>query len=65
MKPISFLATVIFALAAVAHLLRLVFGVEVIIGGIHIPVWFSGIGFVATAALSILLFLEQKKNCIH
>ena len=61
MKPIALLATVIFGLAAVAHLLRLIIGIEVIIGGIYIPVWMSGIGFVAAGALAILLFLEQQR----
>ena len=51
MKPASLLV-------AVLHVLRLVFKTEVLIGGWALPMWVSGLGCVAAAALSVLVFRE-------
>ena len=60
MRSVSFLAALIFALVAIAHLLRLVFHVEVLIGGISIPMWVSVIATVIPAGLSVALFRQAS-----
>jgi hypothetical protein len=61
MKPASLLAAIVLDIVAVAHVLRLAFHTEVIIGGTVIPMWVSAIGCVAPAILSILVLREARQ----
>ncbi len=57
MRTIGFrIASVVFGLMAVAHLLRLICHVAVMVGHHLIPMWTSGVGVVVAAALSIWLW---------
>jgi len=58
-KPATLLAAVIFALVAIAHLLRLIFGLTVVIAGWSVPMWFSILGFIIPAALALGLWRER------
>ena len=60
MKPFTKIAIAVFSLVAVLHLLRLVFGWEVIVSGIIIPLWVSVIGFLVAGLLAVLLWREMK-----
>ena len=60
MKPFTKIAIAVFSLVAVLHLLRLVFGWEVIVSGIIIPLWVSVIGFLAAGLLAVLLWREMR-----
>ena len=58
MKPFTTVAVVVFVLVALAHLLRLFAGWEVVVGGSVIPVWFSLIGFVIAGGLALMVWRE-------
>jgi len=58
MKPAPLLAAIVFSLVAIAHLLRIVFRVEIIIGGVAIPIWVSILATVIPGALAVALFRE-------
>jgi len=60
MKPFTKIAIVVFSLVAILHLLRLIFGWEVIVSGMIVPVWFSAIGFIIAAGLAFLLWRENR-----
>ena len=60
MKPATFLASFIFCLVALAHLLRLIFGIEIIAGGHVIPQWVSVPGFLVPGALAVSLWRESR-----
>ncbi|KAF0143395.1 MAG: hypothetical protein FD156_2656 [Nitrospirae bacterium] len=60
MKPFTKIAIAVFSLVAILHLLRLVFGWEVIVSGMIVPVWFSAIGFIIAAGLAFLLWRENR-----
>ena len=60
MKPASFLAAVLLDLIAFAHVLRLAFHTEVIVGGRVVPMWVSAVGVVLAATLSLLVFREAR-----
>ena len=60
MKPATLTAAVILDLIAIAHVLRLVFHTEVIVGGSAVPMWVSAVGFVVATVLSIFLFREAR-----
>jgi hypothetical protein len=51
----------IFAMAALAHLLRLVMGWPVMVGGWTIPLWVSGVALVGAGVLSFI-GLRLAKN---
>ncbi|PIV40355.1 MAG: hypothetical protein COS28_09405, partial [Nitrospirae bacterium CG02_land_8_20_14_3_00_44_33] len=54
------IAIAVFSLVAVLHLLRVIFGWEVIVSGIIIPLWISVVGFIIAAGLAVLLWREMK-----
>jgi len=58
-KPVVFLAAIIFALVALAHLLRLIFDVSVLIGTWSVPMWLSLVGFVVPGVLAMALWRER------
>jgi len=60
MKPISLVASVLLGIVAIAHVLRLAFRTEVVIGGRVLPMWVSGAGAVAAGALAVLLFRDAS-----
>jgi len=60
MKIGSVLAIALLSVVAVAHLLRLIYGTEVIVGGVVIPQWVSGGGVVVPGAIAWLLWRESK-----
>lgn len=61
MRPGSSLAVLLLSLVAAAHLLRLFFHVEVIAGGVVIPMWVSAIGVVVPTFIAVLLWREARE----
>ena len=59
-KSASVLAIVILSLIAIGHLLRLLFGITVVVGGLTIPLWVSVLGFIFFAAVAIFLWRETR-----
>jgi hypothetical protein len=62
MKPASLTAVFILSLVAIAHLLRLIFQVEVLVGGATIPMWVSVVGLIVPGALAVALRREAESN---
>lgn len=60
MKPATLLSFVLLVLIAVLHALRLAFRVDVVAGGIAIPVWWSAPALVFAAALAVGLWREHR-----
>jgi len=60
-KPFSQIAVLIFALVSLAHLLRLVFGWEILLNGMLLPDWASLLICLLTAGLSYGLYRELRK----
>jgi len=58
MKPFTTIAVALFTLMAIVHLLRLVFGWEVVVTGYVIPVWWSAIGLVVAGGLALMVWRE-------
>ena len=61
MKLFTMISAVIFAVMAVAHVLRLIFGWAVMVDGITVPIWVSAAAALITAGLSLMLFLEARR----
>lgn len=60
MKPASILAVAVFSLVALSHLLRLVLQIEVLVGGVPVPMWVSGVALLVTAGLAVALWRESR-----
>ena len=61
MKPAALAAAIVFAVVALAHLLRLVFQVEMVVGGTMVPMWASAVGVVLPLAIVVFLWREQRQ----
>jgi len=60
-KPFTLVAVLVFAIVALVHLLRLLFGWEVTINGAAVPLWASVLGIVIAAGLAAGLWWESRK----
>jgi hypothetical protein len=61
MKTVARLVTIFLTLVAVAQFLRLVLQIEVVAGGVRIPLWASAVACVVTGGLAILLWWESNR----
>jgi len=61
MKPFTTITMVLLALIAVVQLLRFVLGWTVTLNGRIVPVWLSGIVFVITAGLAVMVWRETRR----
>jgi len=59
-KPFTAIAAIVFAVVAGLHLLRLIWGWEVSIGGLHIPMWASIVALFIAAGLAVMLWHEAR-----
>ena len=59
-KRFTLAAGVVFALVAVLHLLRLVFGWEAVIGGWNVPLWISWAAIAIAGYLAYTAFTLEK-----
>jgi protein-S-isoprenylcysteine O-methyltransferase Ste14 len=60
-KPFTFIAVLVFALIAIVHVLRLVFGWEVTLNAAVVPMWVSVIGLLIAGALAVALWWESRQ----
>jgi hypothetical protein len=61
MKPFTALAVAIFALIALVHLYRLIWGFEVVVGGTPVPQWVSLPSLIIAAGLALMLWRESPR----
>ena len=61
MKPVARITAIFLALVAVAQFLRLLLRVEVVAGGVRIPLWASALACLFTGGLAILLWREGHR----
>jgi hypothetical protein len=60
-KPVTPLAATVFAIVAVVQLIRIVLNWTVVINGVAIPIWVSGIACAAAAALAVMVARESRR----
>ncbi len=61
MKPATTVAAVLLFLVAIAHLMRLVFQVEIIVNGFTLPMWASILGCIVPAFIALMLLREGRR----
>jgi len=62
MKPVTMIASIIFMLVCIAHVVRLILKVDITANGFHIPLWISIFGCIVTGVLSVLLWIEARQR---
>ena len=60
MKPATTLATILFTVVSLGHLLRLAFKTEVTVGGTVIPMWVSVVGFLVAGGVALAVWRENR-----
>ncbi len=60
MKTGTLLAIIVFTIVAVAHLLRLVDGTQIVVGSTTIPLWVSFVGILVPGLIVVLLWKETR-----
>ncbi len=58
----SLISAIIFLIVFAGHLLRLIFGWPLLIGGLDMPMWPSWIAMIVAAYLSAVGFLHSSKK---
>ncbi|MBL7994621.1 hypothetical protein JNM05_04545 [bacterium] len=58
-KPASLISVIFIALVALGHLLRLFLNLDIVLGGIPVPMWASGVAAVFCGILAIGLLRER------
>ena len=62
MKIGSKLAVIVFSFVSIAHLLRLIFSINVTVGSWEVSQWISLAGFVVPGIIAVLLWRESKSS---
>lgn len=62
MKPFTVISIVVFSLVAILQLTRLVLGWDVSVNGVAIPVWASGVAFIVSGGLALMLWREGRTS---
>ena len=62
MKPFAVISIIVFSLVAILQLTRLVLGWEVSVNGMAIPGWASGIAFIVSGGLAVMLWRESRSS---
>ncbi|HEY3165654.1 MAG TPA: hypothetical protein VGK57_00395 [Candidatus Binatia bacterium] len=60
-RPFTIIAVALFSLIALLQLLRFSLGWEITVNGVGVPVWASGVAFVITAGLAVMVWRETRK----
>jgi hypothetical protein len=61
-RTFSLVAGVVFGLIALAHVLRIIFGVSLVVNDISIPMWASGLAVVVMEYLAYQVFRLARKS---
>ncbi|HEX9156464.1 MAG TPA: hypothetical protein VF827_00505 [Syntrophales bacterium] len=59
MKPFTTIAIAIYSLICLVHIVRLVVGLDITVGGWAIPLWVSVPGAIVTGGLAFMLWKEM------
>jgi hypothetical protein len=60
MQPAILIAAIFLTVVSIAHLLRIVFAVEIVINGWSVPYFINGVLAVITAYLATMLWKELR-----
>ena len=59
MKPFTSIAALFLCVVSILHIVRIVFGFDIVINSWHVPLWINGLLAIVTAFLAIMLWKEN------
>jgi hypothetical protein len=62
MKGSIIVAIIFLLIVSVAHLFRVIFQAEIMVGTFAVPMWMSAMACMGTAALAIWVWVENRKR---
>jgi len=62
MKPSMIVAAIFLFIVSLSHLLRVIYQMQLIVGGTEIPMWPSVVACVFTAALATWLLADNRRR---
>jgi len=62
MKTGTFVAMIFLVLVAIAHIVRVIWQVEVIVGAYYVPMWMSYAAVILTAVLAGAMWNEHRSS---
>ena len=60
-KPFTTVAVIFLSLIALLQLVRVLLGWEVVIQGVHVPLWASVLAFIVTAGIAAMVWREHRR----
>ncbi len=61
-KAALYTSSVVFAVVAVAHVVRLITGFEIVVDGVIVPVWVSVLGALIAAPLAVWMAVATRRS---
>jgi hypothetical protein len=61
MKPATTVVTILLMGISAAHLVRIIFQVDIVLNGMQAPIWVSIFGCIVPAMLALMLWRENRK----
>ena len=61
MKPATMGAATLLTVVSLAHLVRILFGLQVTVADRVVPMWLSGVAFLVAGGLAIMLWRGARK----
>lgn len=59
-KPFTTIAVIAFSVICLVHILRIIFGWEIAIDRMVIPIWASGVGALLSGLLAVMVWKESR-----
>ena len=61
-KAALYTSGAVFAVVAVAHVVRLITGLEIVVGGAILPMWVSFLGALIAALLAVWMVVAARRS---
>jgi hypothetical protein len=61
MKPFTTIAVIVLAILALVHLYRLIRGLAIVVNGMTVPLWLSGVVAVVAGVLALMVWRESRR----
>lgn len=61
MKPATTIVTLLLIAISIAHLVRIIFQIDIVVNGMNVPILVSVLGWIVPLVLALMLWRENKR----
>ena len=61
MKPATTIAALLLIAISIAHLVRIIKQIDIVVNGLNVPIWVSVLGCIVPLVLALMLWRENKR----